>query len=185
MQKATLENGMAGGIAARTRKISQRESRRAHQLRMDELRAELAEVARDSKRLEIDLDTTHDSVRRSQARLSEPPRRRPAPPTTEAAEAMAVEAGERLTAVRASLLRELLHLQDEVWCDVSVDDEIEELLNSIQPFAGVKARGCEPPDGEAPPVPSAPPTVAALVNGGASAAPNREPSGGGGSGGSG
>ena len=138
-EKAELEKAMASGMAVRMRKLGQREARRAHRQLMGELTGELAEVRRDSDRLAGNVNLLRHAVRRSQQRLSLPTDTRPSPPSAEA-EALAaatVDAAAsvdtRLTACRASLVRELLHLLKDVWHDVSVDEQVEALTFGMQP----------------------------------------------------
>ena len=150
-EKAKLEHAMADGIAARTRLLSQREARRAHKQLMDDLNGELYKIRRELSRLAIDVNGLHHAVSDSRVRLSEQPQAPPRAPTPAATAETTAAAAKGLTSARAALIHELLALQDDVWCDVSVDEQLDEQLLRLKPpttqpkasKAGAEAGGTE------------------------------------------
>jgi hypothetical protein len=132
-EKAKLEHAMADGIAARTRLLSQREARRAHLQLMADLKGELSKIRRESSRLADDVNGLRHAVCRSRTRLSEQPQAPPRAPTPAATAETTAAAAKGLTSARAALIHELLTLQDDVWCDVSVDEQLDEQLLRLKP----------------------------------------------------
>ncbi|KOO53788.1 hypothetical protein Ctob_010897 [Chrysochromulina tobinii] len=134
-EKAKLEHAMADGIAARTRLLSQREARRAHRQLMADLSGELFRIHRESSRLADDVNGLLHAVQSSRTRLSEQPQAPPRAPTPAATAETTAAAAKGLTSARAALIHELLTLQDDVWCDVSVDEQLDEQLLRLKATA--------------------------------------------------
>jgi len=118
---------MAEGLAARQRTLTQREARRAHRQTVASLQAELAAVRRETTSLAAEVNELRHEVRRSQHRLAQPPVWLPSPPPHATTSAAAADADMRLTAARRQLIGELLHLQQEVWRDIGVEEQMAQL----------------------------------------------------------